>query len=158
VRAARVGLRGQDCGQPVRDVEHAVAESPVPIRSGHLHFVAADELPSALLVIDLREARQEALLISVGFGVLPTGFELRRFGRLPWRCRTIADSQDRRNLPHRRQSLRRAERAFPTRGVEGQMKRPDRLHRQDPIRHAGIVFGDRPHLRLVSRVVQDQSA
>jgi len=64
----------------------------------------------------------------------------------------------RRNVPHRRQSLRRAERALPARGVECQMKRPDRLHRQDPIHHPGIVFGDRPHLRLVSRVVQGQPA
>src|SRR5215471_21381846 len=61
-------------------------------------------------------------------------------------------------VPHRLQSLRRAERALPARGVEGQMKRPDRLHRQDPIHNPGIVFGDRPNLRLVSRVVQDQSA
>src|ERR1051326_2466154 len=58
----------------------------------------------------------------------------------------------------RRQSLRRAEGALPARGVEGQMKRPDGFHRQDPIDHSGIVFGDRPHLRLVFRIVQDQSA
>jgi hypothetical protein len=55
-------------------------------------------------------------------------------------------------------SLGRVERALPARGVEGQMKRQDRLNRQDPIHHSGIVFDDRPHLRLVSRIVQDQSA
>jgi len=77
VGTAQVRLRGQDCGQPVRDVKHAVAESPVPIKGGHLHFVAADELPCTLFVVHLREARQEALLIGAGLGVLQTGFELR---------------------------------------------------------------------------------
>src|SRR5262245_28647180 len=79
------------------------------------------------------------------------------FGRAAWPL-TATMVQERRNISHRLRSLRRAERALPARGVEGQMKRPDRLHRQDPIHHAGIVFGDRPNLRLASRVVQDQSA
>ena len=57
-----------------------------------------------------------------------------------------------------RRSLRCVERALPARGVEGELKRPDRFHRQDPIHDPGIVLGDRPHLRLVFRVVEDQPA
>src|ERR1700733_16061910 len=80
--AARVALRREHGREPIRDVEHAVAESPVPIKCGDLHFVAANQLLGALLKVDFRQARQVALPDGASFGILQAGFEAWRFDRL----------------------------------------------------------------------------